>query len=163
MKDLLKKRYKVLIETLDKGCESFLENKDDGSKFIIEVPSNYCLYANYKDCHEQGYLTDGYNTDEEQDFIEELLAPLGYSELSESTYGWEAGEKPLFSAREIVKMLNQSKYVKAVTKCPFTTKEEEVKRGEERREIYGHLFSWTEQRMLESIEDALALHIEKVL
>ena len=154
MKELLKKRYKKLIELVDSSYEKeVIKQHGQNFKYVFEVPSNFCIYPNYKCAHDEGYLTDEYHIDEEYELIDFLLRSLGYSELKECEYGWEFKEAPLFSKEEIVELLNHSRFIDATTECPFTTEEEEIKRGKNRQEIYGHLFSWSEQSMLESVED----------
>ena len=158
MKELLKKRYKKLIELVDSSYEKeVIKQHGQNFKYVFEVPSNFCIYPNYKCCHEEGYLTDGYGTDEEYEFIDFLLRSLGYSELKECEYGWEFKEAPLFSKEEIVELLNHSTFIDATIECPFATEDEEIKRGKERQEICSYLFSYSEQSMLESVEDDIVL------
>lgn len=156
MKELLKKRYAKYIEMTD---EIYSEDISDrlNDNFIFEIPSNYCIYPNYKDSHEEGYLADGYNTEKECEFIESVLDPLGYNELSECEYGWEAESDPIFTKEELVELLNLSKFITAKIESGFTSEEKDIKRGKYRQELYANMFAWTEQSMLETIEDELAL------
>lgn len=150
-------RYKKYIELVDKEYEDILiKQHGKDFKYIMEIPSNFCVYPNYKSCHEEGYLTDGYHLEEEEDYLSILLSPLGYNNLSESTYGWEFGQGPLFSKEDLVKLLNQSKFIEATTDCPFMNEIEEIEQGKKRQELYANMFNWSNMAMLEEIEDYLA-------
>lgn len=157
MKELLKEKYKQFVKEVDDQYKNVLINEfGEDFKYIFEVPSNFFVYTNYKDCHEEGYLSDGVCIEEECDYLDTILAPLGYSNMSDSTYGWEAGEDPLFTKEELIELLNNSMFIQATNDCSFTTEEEDIEKGKHGQEIYAHFFCWTEQSMLETIEDYLA-------
>lgn len=157
MKDLLKKRYKQYIKEVDNQYKDILINEfGENFKYIFEVPSNFFVYTNYIDCHEAGYLSDGTCIEEECDYLETILAPLGYSNMSDCTYGWEAGEDPLFTKEELIELLNESIFIHATDECYFTTEDEDIEKGKSGQETYAHFFCWNEQLMLETIEDYLA-------
>ncbi len=157
MKELLKKRYEIYINLLDEAYKQDLINEHGRNfKYIFEVPTNYCIYPNYQSEHDAGYLVDGYYLEEEYEYIDMVLAPLGYSNLMESTYGWENGNDPIFSKEEIIEMLNKSKFIEATMDCPFTDEKEELENGKDMQEDYRDIYSWTEQKILESLEDEIA-------
>lgn len=157
MKELLKEKYKQYIKEIDNKYSDVLTN-EFGKKFyyIFEIPSNYFIYTNYITCHAEGYLSDGICIEEEEDYLDLILAPLGYSNMSDCTYGWEAGEEPIFTKEELLELLNSSRFIQATNECSFTTEKEDVEKGKHSQEIYAHFFCWTEQSMLEEIEDYLA-------
>lgn len=150
MKNTLKERYKEFVSLLDE------QYKDKNMNFAFEIPSNYCIYPNYEQERNEGYLVDGYHEDYEYNFIDDILTPLDYNELMESSYGWENGNAPLFTKEELVEMLNQSKFITAYPDAPYVGEEEEIEHYKAEEESYKMAFTFTEQACLERIEDEIA-------
>lgn len=98
--------------------------KDHDFKYVFEVGTNYVIYVNYPQQHEDGYLTDSYYEEIEYDIIDDILLTLDYNNLMESTYGWENQNQPLFNRDELIEILNHSKFVMATANVPYMTDEE---------------------------------------
>lgn len=158
MKELLKEKYKQYVKEVDKKYKDVLINEfGKDFKYIFEIPSNYCIYTNYKECHKEGYLSDGICIEEEEDYLDLLLSPLGYNNTCESTYAWEAGGEPIFSKEELVELLNSSIFIHTTNECAFANEKEDMEKGKSSQELYAKFFHWDEQSMLEDIEDYLIL------
>lgn len=150
MLNTIKERYKEYLSLIDKKYE------DKNIDFVFDIPSNYCVYPNYKDVREEGYLTDAYYKDYEYEFVYDVLSPLDYSELMESTYGWENGNAPLFTKEELVEMFNQSKFITAYPDAPYINEEEDLEEHKPEEDDYQMNYTFDEQSCLERIEDEIA-------
>lgn len=150
MLNTIKERYKEFVSLLDK------KYKDKNMNFVFEVPSNYCIYPNYEQERNEGYLVDGYHEDYEYSFIDDILTPLDYNELMESSYGWENGNTPLFTKEELVEMLNQSKFITAYPDAPYVEEAEEIEHYKPEEGDYKMNYTFDEQSCLERIEDEIA-------
>lgn len=127
MKNQVIKDLKEYINLIDKKYEKDLiaEHGSD-FKYIFEIATNYVIYPNYKEEHDKGYLTDSYNEDVDYDFICDILNPLDYNELMESSYGWENSNEPIFTVDELSDILKTSKFIDTCTglNVPFMDEED---------------------------------------
>lgn len=127
-KEQLKKDTIEYIKLVDEKYKNY------NFKFIFEIATNYVIYPNYPQEHEEGYLTDGYHEEIEYDFIDDILLTLDYNNLMESTYGWENTNEPLFTRDELIEILNHSKFITATSDVPFMNEEEIAEEVEDRKE-----------------------------
>lgn len=116
MKNQVIQDLKKYIALIDKRHEEeLIKEHGEDFKFIFEIATPYVIYPNFKEEHEEGCLTDSYQDDIDYDFITDILNPLDYDELMESTYGWENSNEPIFTVDELADILKTSKFIETCT------------------------------------------------